>query len=205
MPPMSCTSKCRMLQRRAGRPRGRRRTPRAAGRRAASPCGQPVAQRRRLRPQLLVGERREPALDGVDLVDERAQPLQLALVLGADDLGEEGVDDHGEKPVGSAASRINDDCTGRVEEGQANRLPATRCARRRYLAWLLRKSSLTGEVRRAQRDGGRSGAGLADEQRERIDRAAVGPHLVVQVRAGRAARRADVADDVAALDVGARP
>ena len=48
-----------------------------------------------------------------------------------------------------------------------------------------------------------SGRGLGQEL-QRVDQLAVGENFVVQVRAGRAAGRADVADDVAALDVLAR-
>ena len=66
--------------------------------------GQQVVQRFALRdalledggltPQFLVGERSDLALEAVDAVDNRTQPLDFAIVLSADDLGEQ-VAEHG--------------------------------------------------------------------------------------------------------------
>ena len=44
--------------------------------------------------QLLVGERRDRRLEGVDLRDDRREPLELALVGGAEDFREGFIDDH---------------------------------------------------------------------------------------------------------------
>ena len=54
--------------------------------------GDARAELGRLGAQLLVGQRLDRRLERVDLLDERANRFQLALVLGADDLGEESVE-----------------------------------------------------------------------------------------------------------------
>src|SRR5439155_8412159 len=51
--------------------------------------GQALPQLNRLRAQLIVAERRNRRLEGVDLADEWAQTFQFAFVLCADDLGEQ--------------------------------------------------------------------------------------------------------------------
>jgi len=50
-----------------------------------------LAEARRLRAKLLVAERAHRRLELVDARHDRLHPLQLALVLGADDLGEDGL------------------------------------------------------------------------------------------------------------------
>ena len=91
MPPISCTSKCRMLSTR--RPASRT-TANASGSRSSSVS--PLASRSRnsagLAAQLLVGQRLNRRLEGVDLAHDRAQALQFAFVLGADDFGEECIE-----------------------------------------------------------------------------------------------------------------
>ncbi len=58
-----------------------------------------------------VGERRQGALAFADGGDEGTQALELALVLRADDFGEEGVENHGIGPVGALqAARLSSDC-----------------------------------------------------------------------------------------------
>ncbi len=78
--------------------------------------GDALAELGGLAAQLLVGEgRRSRASSALISSDERAQPLQLALVLGADDLGEDGLDHlDGRFPVGYPAI---------VAERQQCRLP----------------------------------------------------------------------------------
>ncbi len=56
--------------------------------------GEPLPELGGLGAQLLVGEALDLGFLGVDLGDERPQALQFALVLGADDFREEGVDNH---------------------------------------------------------------------------------------------------------------
>ena len=102
MPPMSCTSKCRMFSVR--RPASRT-TAKASGSRSSS-CGalrQALAERRRLRAQLLLGELPDPGLEHVDLLDVRAQTFQIAVILGADDLGKEGVEHRRDQPAGEGS------------------------------------------------------------------------------------------------------
>src|SRR5205085_9218645 len=48
-----------------------------------------------------VGERRQAALAFADGGDERTQAFELALVLRADEFGEDGVENHGKGPVGA--------------------------------------------------------------------------------------------------------
>ena len=85
---MSCTSKCRMLSTR--RPASRT-TANASGSRSSSvsPLGEALPEFGRLGSELFVGQRLDRRLERVDLAHDRAQTLQLAFVLGADDLGEE--------------------------------------------------------------------------------------------------------------------
>ena len=54
--------------------------------------GQPVAEFRRLRAELVVAERLDARLERVHFAHDRAQTLQLAFVLGTDDLGEKCLD-----------------------------------------------------------------------------------------------------------------
>ena len=51
--------------------------------------GQPLAELVGLGAQLLVRKRLDGRLEGVNLLDERTQPFQFALVLGSDDFCEE--------------------------------------------------------------------------------------------------------------------
>ena len=90
---MSWTSKCRMLSTR--RPASRT-TANASGRRSSSvsPLASALPELGGLAAQLVVGERLDRRLERVDRGDERAQALQLALVLRADDLREESINNH---------------------------------------------------------------------------------------------------------------
>jgi len=56
---------------------------------------QPLLELRRPGPQGVVGERDDRRLDGVDALDDRADRLQLPLVLRPDDLGEDGINQGG--------------------------------------------------------------------------------------------------------------
>ena len=56
------------------------------------PVGDALPELRRLFAELLVGERLHLRLERADLDDARVEPLELALVLRADDLGEELTD-----------------------------------------------------------------------------------------------------------------
>jgi hypothetical protein len=61
---------------------------------------EPVAELDGPRPELLVGECLNVRFFGVDLGDERADSFQLTLVLGADDLRKDRVDDHSQDRTG---------------------------------------------------------------------------------------------------------
>ena len=62
--------------------------------------GEPLAEFDGLSPERLVRERLDFRFFGVDLGDERTDAFQLALVLGADDLRKERVDDHSRDRTG---------------------------------------------------------------------------------------------------------
>ena len=68
-----------------------------------------LAQLRRASAQLGVGQRRGRGLELVDARDDRPQSFQLAFVLRADDLGQEGVDHAGGR------RRLADDTQGEVD------------------------------------------------------------------------------------------
>ena len=53
-----------------------------------SPAATRALELRRFRAQLIVRERLHGGLELVDAIDNRAQPLQFAIVLGAEDFGE---------------------------------------------------------------------------------------------------------------------
>ncbi len=90
---MSWTSKCRMFSTR--RPASRT-TAKASGSRSSSvsPLGEPLTELGGLVAQLVVGEALDLGFFGVDLGDERPNPLQLAVVRRADNFRQEGVDNH---------------------------------------------------------------------------------------------------------------
>ena len=71
-----------------------RTTAKASGRRSSSGVapGEPLPELVRLGTELVVGEGPDLRFEGVDGRHDRAETLQLALVLGADDLGEELVE-----------------------------------------------------------------------------------------------------------------
>jgi hypothetical protein len=54
--------------------------------------GQPLAEFLGLRPQRVIAEGLDSRLKRIDLAHDRAQTLQFTIVLGADDLSEEGLD-----------------------------------------------------------------------------------------------------------------
>ena len=86
--------------------------------------GEPLPELGGLGPQLVVGEALDLGFLGIDLGDERPNPLQLAVVRRADNFRQEGVDNHaGRIPAGSPAhSRVY--CEGRNTQG-INRLYGT--------------------------------------------------------------------------------
>ena len=91
MPPISCTSKCRMFStRRPGLAHDGKRLDQQVVERLA--VGDALPELRGLVAELLVGERLDLRLERADLRDARVEALELALVLGADDLGEELTD-----------------------------------------------------------------------------------------------------------------
>jgi hypothetical protein len=58
--------------------------------------GEPMAELVGLRAQLFVGELLDPRFQRVNLNDKRPHPLQFAVVCGAENFGEDGVDYHAE-------------------------------------------------------------------------------------------------------------
>ena len=153
------------------------------GRRLA--LGQPLAEFGRLGAKLLVRERLQGRLERVDLVDERAQPFQFALVLGSDDFCEESTQ-HGESFRGySDNSNTNLSADRGADWGrqQSRACPARTISRP--------------EVRRLR--------GFAGQQLQRVDQLPVGEHFVVEMRPRRPAGGTDVTDDVTALDRRALP
>ena len=121
----------------------------AAGRRAARSAAVSVAQ-------LGVGEAAHRGLELADVHDERAQPLQLAIVLGAEDLGEE-VTDH----AGLARAR-------RFRRSYRWRQTASRKA--------------DGAAAGAQAAAQLPLAGALQQELQRIEQPVVDAHFVVQVR-----------------------
>ena len=98
-------------------------------RRAATAPAEPLPEFGGLRAQRVVGQALDLGFLGVDFGDERPNPFQLAIVRGADDFREEGVDNHaGDDPlmgrltlactVRAATLRVSTDCTGRCPWGQ---------------------------------------------------------------------------------------
>src|SRR5439155_20659555 len=151
-----------------------------------------LAEFGRLAAQLLVGERLDLWLQRVHLGDDRTQAFQFAVVLSADDLGENGIDHQGRCRLGyprivTHKSRREARKGGRQRAGRQESRD-DRQERRRidalnsYLAALLT-----------------SCLARFGEDLKRIDEPSVRDDLVVQVRAGGAARRADIADDITAL------
>ena len=93
MPPMSCTSKCRMFRtRRPAFPDDGKGVGEEVVERLA--VGEARAELLRLASELFVGELLDLRLFCVDRGDERPQALQVTLVLRADDLCEERVNNH---------------------------------------------------------------------------------------------------------------
>ena len=134
--------------------------------------------------ELLVGERLDLRFEGVDLGDERTEPLDFTLVLRADDLGED-LTEHYLKDAPRFTTRINL-VYGKTVDGAKGPASPGKAA--------CRQGKLTGRFATSL------GAGfLLREKLERIEELAVGEHLVVEVVRRRAAGVANVADDVAAI------
>ena len=73
--------------------------------------GEALAELDGLAAQLLVGQRLDVRLEGVDLRHDRAQALQFTFVLGADDFGEQGIE---HLQDGMTRTGISSDCSRRA-------------------------------------------------------------------------------------------
>ncbi len=146
--------------------------------------GQASPELGRLAAQLFVGERLESRLERRHLLDDRAQLLQIAFVLGADDLREECLD-HLVGPGACGYLTILAEVSVRAPDLSASSagLSASGDAAN---GKLLAKNGRLGE------------------ELQGIEQLAVGQDFVVEMRTGRAARGADKADHVAAADGFAR-